>query len=398
MPLPVIMGGGFIFHGKELYRTMDFLIQNADVFDPSSGTMTHKDIAIEDGIIAEPHEGKSYRQVINASGCIVTTGLIDYHVHYFLNATENGVNPDASSFCCGITTAVDGGSCGAGGYEIYRRTVMSLSEVRILNYLLVASGGQSNDRYPENLDPKYFDEEKILSLFKKYADNLVAIKTRISNSIITPELARKSIPATVKIAEKAGVPVVVHVTDCSIPLDELADMLRPGDVICHIYHGRGENTCLDSNGKVLKGLFEARERGVLFDASNGRSNFDLEVCRKAISQGFVPDVISSDNNTSSWFLQPMHTLPRILSKFIDFGMSLEDVIKTATISPAKLIKRPELGSMSYGTPADICIFRLKNKNVPYTDINGHSFTGSNVIVPMMTFKSGKCMYCQADFC
>lgn len=377
---------------------MDFLIQNGNIFDPSTGKTAQGDIAIESGKIAKPKEGKTYRQVIDAEGCIVAPGLIDYHVHYFLHGSENGVNADASSFCCGITTGVDGGTCGSGGYEMYRRSVVSMSEVRILNYLLVASGGQSNDRYPENLDPKFFDEEKILELFAKYPDNLVALKTRISHSIITPEMARASIPRTVEIAQKAGVRVVVHVTDCSIPLDELADMLRPGDVICHIYHGRGENTCLDKNGRVLPGLLKARERGVLFDASNGRSNFDIEVCRKAIAQGFTPDVISSDNNTSSWFLQPMHTLPRILSKFIDFGMSLEDVLTAATLTPAKLVNRPELGSMSEGTPADVAVFRLKKKQVPYTDINGHKFTGNQVLVPMMTFKGGKCMYCQADFC
>ena len=377
---------------------MDFLIQNGNIFDPSAGRTIQGDIAIVDSKISRPQEGKTYRQVIDAEGCIVTPGLIDYHVHYFLHGSENGVNPDASSFCCGITTGVDGGTCGAGGYEMYRRSVVSMSEVRILNYLLVASGGQSNDRYPENLDPKFFDEEKILGLFAKYPDNLVALKTRISHSIITPEMARVSIPRTVEIAQKAGVRVVVHVTDCSIPLDELADMLRPGDVICHIYHGRGENTCLGKNGRVLPGLLKARERGVLFDASNGRSNFDIEICRKAIAQGFTPDVISSDNNTSSWFLQPMHTLPRILSKFIDFGMSLEDVLTAATLTPAKLVGRPELGSMGEGTPADVAVFRLKKKQVPYTDINGHKFTGSQVLVPMMTFKGGKCMYCQADFC
>ncbi|MBQ3655166.1 MAG: metallo-dependent hydrolase [Synergistaceae bacterium] len=377
---------------------MDFLIQNGNIFDPSAGRTIQGDIAIVDSKISRPQEGKTYRQVIDAEGCIVTPGLIDYHVHYFLHGSENGVNPDASSFCCGITTGVDGGTCGAGGYEMYRRSVVSMSEVRILNYLLVASGGQSNDRYPENLDPKFFDEEKILGLFAKYPDNLVALKTRISHSIITPEMARVSIPRTVEIAQKAGVRVVVHVTDCSIPLDELADMLRPGDVICHIYHGRGENTCLDKNGRVLPGLLKARERGVLFDSSNGRCNFDIEICRKAIAQGFTPDVISSDNNTSSWFLQPMHTLPRILSKFIDFGMSLEDVLTAATLTPAKLVGLPELGSMGEGTPADVAVFRLKKKQVPYTDINGHKFTGSQVLVPMITFKGGKCMYCQADFC
>lgn len=103
-----------------------------------------------------------------------------------------------------------------------------------------------------------------------------------------------------EIAEKAGTRVIVHVTDCPLPLDEVAAMLRSGDVICHIYQNRGNHSCLDEKGKVLPGLWKARERGVLFDASNGRSNFDLEVARKAVEQGFVPDVISSDNNASSF--------------------------------------------------------------------------------------------------
>lgn len=376
---------------------MDFLINNGSIFDPAAGTFTQGSIAVEGGKISKPKEGKSYRQVIDASGCLVLPGLIDYHVHYYLHGTENGVNPDASSFCCGITTAVDGGSCGAGNYELFRRSILAMSEVRIMSCLLVASGGQSNNSYPENLDPEYFDEGKILELFSKYRDNLTALKTRISRGIISPEMAGASLTRTIEIAEKAGVRVVVHVTDCSLPLDEIADMLRPGDVMCHIYHGHGENICLGKEGQVLPGLLKARERGVLFDASNGRSNFDIEICRKAIEQGFTPDIISSDNNSGSWFLQPLHSLPRILSKFIDFGMPLADVLKAATSKPAELIGRPELGSLAEGTTADVAIFKLKRKNVPYSDINGHTFTGSQVLVPMMTFKGGKCMYCQADF-
>ena len=377
---------------------MDFLIQNGTLYDPAQHRLYPGDIALHDGCMAMPEEGRAYRQTIDASGCLVLPGLIDFHVHYFLNGTENGVQADAASFCNGITTAVDGGSCGAGSYELYRRSVVAMSEVEILNDLLVASGGQACDRYPENLDPAYFDEEKIARLFARYPDNLVGIKTRISRGIVTPDMARRSLEATVRIADRVGMPVVVHVTDCCLPLDELASFLRPGDVICHIYQGRGEHTCLDKEGNVLRGLWEARRRGVLFDASNGRSNFDLEVAQKAVAQGFVPDIISSDNNTSSFFLQPMHTLPRILSKYLDFGMALEDVLDAATLAPAGRIGRPELASLAAGTPGDLCIMQLRKKPVPYTDINGHSFTGSQVLVPMMTFKRGKCMYCQADFC
>lgn len=372
-----------------------FLITNGKVYDPSKHAWESRDVYIENGKIAASLSADT-NHVIDASGCIVMPGLIDYHVHYYFGGSENGVNPDASSFPCGITTAVDGGTVGVGGYELYRRTIVAGAQVRLLNYLLIASGGQSNDRYPENLDPALFDGDKILRFFKKYGDNLVAIKTRISNNIISPAQVERSLTRTVEIAEKAGTRVVVHVTDCSVPLDELAAMLRPGDVICHIYQGRG-NTCLDADGNVLPGLWKARERGVLFDASNGRSNYDLEVCRKSVSQGFVPDIISSDNNTSSWFLQPMHVLPRILSKYLDFGMDLADVLDTATIRPAELIGMPSLASMAPGTEADIAIFRLSEKEIPYRDLAGHAFTGQKVLVPQMTFKDGQCVYCQADF-
>lgn len=377
---------------------MDFLIRNGSVYDPALGRTERRDIALVDGKIARPDPDHAYRQTVDAEGCIVTTGLIDYHVHYFNHGTENGVNPDANAFCSGITTAVDGGSCGAGSYELYRRSVMAASDVRILNYLLVASGGQATDQYPENLDPALFDEQKILRLFREYPENLVALKTRMSEGIISEELAEASLRRTVELAEKIGTRVVVHVTAPILPLDKIAAMLRPGDVICHIYQDRGRYSCLDENGRVLEGLLAARQRGVLFDASNGRSNYDLAVCRRAVEQGFVPDVISSDVNTSSFFLQPLHSLPRILSKYLDFGMSLEQVLNAATITPARLIGQPELGSLAEGTEADVCILRLKEKALPYEDINGNRFEGSQVLVPMMTFKGGKCMFCQADFC
>ena len=376
---------------------MDFLIKNGTVYDPAEHRYWKGDIAMVDGKIAAPKANHEYRQVVDADGCIVTTGLIDYHVHYMRGASEGGVNADVVSSCCVITTAVDGGSAGTGMYEHIRNTLVANAQVRFLNCLLVASGGQSNNQYPENLNPVLFDEKKIVEFFRKHSDNLVGLKTRISHGIIDGDLAVESVRRTVEIAEKAGTRVIVHVTDCSIPLDQLASMLRPGDVICHIYQGKGENICLGKDGKVLPGLLEARERGVLFDASNGRSNFDLKICQAAVEQGFVPDVISSDINSSSCFLQPLHSLPRILSKYLDFGMRLEDVLDCATIKPAQLIGMPELGSMAEGTTADVVILKVKQKDVEYSDITGNRFTGHQVIVPQMTFKDGECVFCQADF-
>lgn len=375
---------------------MDFLIKNGTIYDPSQHKTWKGDIALVEGKIAAPSENYNYRQIIDAEGCIVTTGLIDYHVHYMRGASEGGVQADVVSFCSGVTTAVDGGTAGTGLYEHVYRTIVSNSQVRFLNALLVASGGQSNNQYPENMNPDYMDEEKILELFRKYPENLIGLKARISHGIMEAEDVEASIQRMIEIAEKAGTRIILHVTDCPISLDHLASLLRAGDVICHIYQGK-DHTCLNETGNVLPGLWKARERGVLFDASNGRSNFDLEVCRTAVRQGFVPDVISSDINSSSCFLQPLHSLPRILSKFIDFGMDWKDVLDCATRKPAELIGMPELATMAEGTVGDVVILKMKEKEMPYTDLAGHEFTGHQILVPQMTFKDGECVYCQADF-
>lgn len=375
---------------------MNFLIKNGTVYDPALHKAYTSDIAIVDGKIAAPSAEADYREVIDAEGCIVTTGLIDYHVHCMRGATEAGVQADMISACCGVTTIVDGGSAGTGLYEHAYRSFVSDAQVRYLNLLLVASGGQSNDHYPENLSPERMDEQKIVRFFQKYPDNLVGIKTRISHGILEADQVEASVRRTVEIAEKAGTRVVVHVTDCPIGLDALAEMLRPGDVICHIYQGK-DHRCIGADGKVLPGLWEARKRGILFDACNGKNNFDLDIAQQAIRQGFVPDVISTDINMVSCFLQPLHSLPRILSKYVDFGMDWMDVLDCATKKPAELIGRPELGSMAVGTPADIVILKHKKKEMLYTDVAGHKFTGQQVFVPQMTFMDGECVYCQADF-
>ena len=127
-------------------------------------------------------------------------------------------------------------------------------------------------------------------------------------------------------------------------------MLRRNDVICHVYQGKGRETILDENGMVRKGIMDARERGVLFDASNGCNNYDLEISRKAMKQGFIPDIISSDINTAGFYLQPLHSLPRIMSKYLDMGMCLERVLDAVTVCPARLIGREELASLDMAAP------------------------------------------------
>lgn len=94
-----------------------YKIKNGIVYVPGSGKFEKKNIYVVDGKIVESlsenetesmEKGENIR-VIDAEGCYVTKGLIDYHVHYFAGGADNGVNPDVASFPNGVTTAVEGG-------------------------------------------------------------------------------------------------------------------------------------------------------------------------------------------------------------------------------------------------------------------------------------------------
>ena len=95
----------------------DLLIINGLVIDPANDIdQIHLDIAVKDGKILnvfKPGE-KNYiaSDTYDASGCYLTPGLIDVHVHCYEHVTSLGINPDHTCLSRGVTTVVDAGSAG----------------------------------------------------------------------------------------------------------------------------------------------------------------------------------------------------------------------------------------------------------------------------------------------
>ena len=367
------------------------LIRGGTVVDPASDMFGKADVLIHnDKIITAVSDGEADK-VIDAAGCLVLPGLIDYHAHLFFNKMEIGVNPDLALLPQGVTTAVDQGSAGITNAAEFLETVIDVSQVRVFAHLHVSPAGLATlPDCLENVDPSLYDLQRSRDLIAKH-DRLVGLKIRQSKEIVG-DWGLEPLKATIRMAEAIGCPVVVHTTNPPGDVDEMVSLLRPGDVFTHVYQGKG-STILDGGGAVRLAVRAARERGVIFDTADGRGHYAFSVAKAAIGDGFLPDVISTDVVRSSLFEPTVFGLPLIMSKYLALGMSLPDVVGACTANPAKLLgMQGQIGTLAPGAFADVAIFKLKDSTLQMRDVFGDALTCGRLFVPQLTMLSGKVVY------
>lgn len=374
---------------------LDLLIINGHVIDPKNNVDEIKPVAIYGGKITKYEEGEEAKHVIDAKGKYVFPGLIDSHAHMFQDGTEIGMYPDTTYIPTGVTSAIDF-SAGVANYPIFRQAVIARSKVRIKSFLQVCSAGLVTTSYHECINPKYFNAEKMDRMYKENRDNILGLKIRQSEEL-AEGLGIKPLIATVDIANKIGCPVEVHCTNIPVPTSEVLKILRPGDIFQHAYQGV-KNTIIDENGKLYDCVLEARKRGIIFDTAEGRKHGDFEVMTKAMEQGFVADMCSTDLVLGSMYRRPIFSLPNLMSRYLCMGISLNEVIRMTTERPAKLMgMENEIGSLSEGAYADVAIFDIMDKEQLYKDWKGSKFLANKLLKPEMTIKDGYIMYCAPDY-
>jgi dihydroorotase len=171
--------------------------------------------------------------------------------------------------------------------------------------------------------------------------------------------------------------------------DLVLKKLRPGDIYTHTYLDRVP--MLDDSGRVMPYLFEARKRGVIFDVGHGGGSFLWRQAVPAVKQGFTPDSISTDLHVGS-MNAGMKDLLTVMSKFLNIGMTLDDVVARSTWTPASEIHRTELGNLSVGAPADVAVLRLQNGHFGFVDVFGARLQGTKKLVCELTVRQGLVVY------
>lgn len=369
------------------------LIKGGHVIDPKNGRSAKLDIAIQGTRIAKvaPNiPASEAARVANAEGLYVVPGLIDIHAHVYAGTGvkaltgDSSVYPDGFSFRAGVTTLVDAGSSGWRNFEDFRQRVIDRAQTRVLAFINIVGNGMSPSGENDNSE---MQATQAASVAKKHKDVVVGFKTAHYSGEGWP-----SVDGALAAAKATNLPIMVDFG--SINLDRnlrtlLGDKMRAGDIYTHCYSGhRGE---LGEDGKVNPAFVTGRKRGVIFDVGHGGGSFYWNIAAPLTQQGFWPDSISTDLHTGS-MNAGMKDMTNVMSKVLNLGAPLEEVIKMSTWNPAKEIKRPELGNLDEGAEADITVLNLEKGKFGFIDSAGASFTGDKRLTAELTVRAGRVMW------
>jgi len=377
----------------------DLLVKNGHVVDPKNGVNAVMDVAVAGGkvalVAANVPPGRA-RTVVDATGFYVTPGLIDIHAHVFWGADRtsqysdgySAVQPDSHSFRGGQTTLVDVGGAGWRNFPQFKEQVIDRSRTRVLSFLNIVGSGMRGGPVEQNLAD--MDAKLTAIRIRQNKDLIVGVKVAHYNG---PEW--DPVTRAVAAGREANVPVMVDFGGSTPPLsleDLLLKHLRPGDILTHTYaHVGGRIPIVDEEGKVRPYVWEARKRGVIFDAGHGGGSFLFRQAVPATKQGFYPDVISTDLHIGS-MNSGMKDILNTMSKFLNLGMPLQDVIKANTSRAAEVIKRADLGHLSVGAEADIAVLNLRKGKFGFIDVDGGKMAGEQKLECELTVKGGQVVW------
>lgn len=383
-----------------LAQNYSLVIKNGHLIDPKNNIDGLMDVAVQDGkiaLVARNIDAAHARQVVDAKGLYVVPGLIDMHAHVFhgmdpdryLSAGISALPPDGFTFRVGVTTIVDVGGAGWRNFPLFKKTVIDQSQTRVLALLNIVGEGMRGGAWEQNLND--MDPRQAAAVARQHRAQIVGIKlAHFEGYNWTPT------DNAVEAGRLAGIPVMIDFggADPTLPIRDLfLEHLRPGDIFTHMYgQVRGRETIVDLETQTVKPfVWEARKRGIIFEVGYGGISFSYSQAIPAMKAGFVPDVISTDLHTGS-MNGAMKDQLSVMSKFLQMGMPLKDIIQASTWNPAKTIQREELGHLSSGAEADIAILGLREGDFGFFDYTGYKVRGRQKFECEMTIRAGRIVY------
>ena len=370
----------------------DLVLKGGRVLDERNGVDGLLDVAISRGRIAAVAKdidpaGSKVRYV---KGTVVVPGLIDIHTHVYHKATSLSVDPNMIARRSAMTGMVDAGSAGAGNYDGFRDYVMAASPYRIYAFLNISFPGifgfDKGVSIGEATLAHMLPVDRCVAKIEANRDRLIGVKVRIGGPV-TGEFGLGALELALEAANAVNLPLMTHIGTAPPSYADVVSMLRPGDILTHCYRP-DPNSALGDDGEIIPEIRAARERGVLFDIAHGMGAFGYKSAEAALSQGFPPDLISSDVHVIA-VEGPGYDLLHTMSKLLNCGLSLPDVVGMASNRPALAIQRSEHGHIGVGALADISVLREVDSDFVFTDVVGTQRQGKTLLQPVACYLGGR---------
>lgn len=380
-------------------QEFDILIKNGHVMDAKNGIDKVSDVAIKDGKIAQVATeipASKAKMIIEAKGLYVSPGLLDIHSHNFhgtepdayLSNSYSALPADGFTFEHGVTTIVDVGGAGWRNFKQFKDQVIDRSKTRVLSFLNIVGSGMKGGAIEQNLAD--MDPKLTAMVAKQYPEYVVGVKlAHYSGFDWTPT------ERAVEAGKLANIPVMVDFggSEPELSLETLfMEKLRPGDIFTHAYaHVDGRTPIVNEDGKVENFAWAAQKRGIIFDVGHGGGSFRFDQAVPAMEQGFKPNTISTDLHTGS-MNGGMKDIVNVMSKFLNMGMPVFEVIQATTWNAAKAIKREDLGHLSVGAVADVTILNMREGDFGFIDVTKKKMKGNKKLECELTIREGEVVY------
>ncbi len=360
----------------------DLIIRGGRVIDPSRKLDAVRDVAISGGEIAAISAKISgdARETIDATGKLVVPGLIDIHTH----ACRIKDGP-AMCLADGVTGLIDAGSQGADRIaEIIAVAKAAPQPCRVLCNIghtgIIPEG--------DTMDLSRADVGAAKAAIGANLDFIVGVKARLSRDVAGAndyEVLRRA----QEVASSFKLPVMIHMGQTITPLAKLMPLLKPGDIVTHMF-APPPNSIIDDAGHILPEVLAARKRGVHFDLGNGRTgHLRWDMADSILKAGFLPDSFSTDWTPEGRTSQIID-FPNVMSKFLMLGMTLDQVIACATVNPSRFFPVfKDRGTLKTGAPADVAVLELREGSFDFEDNFKGTRSGKQRLFPVATVLGGK---------
>jgi dihydroorotase len=369
----------------------DLLIRGGTVIDPAQGIHGRRDVGIRDGCIAAVDEGlpsESAEQVIDATGLLVTPGLVDLHTHIFYRVAASSIDPSPLAARSGTTTMVDCGSGGAATFDAFRHYIADTATCRVLAFLNISLVGTIAT--PECGYGRFVDANRCFETADANRDLIVGIKVRGSRLAFDEDNTVQPVYMAKAAARAANLPLMLHLGDPPPTVEQSIPLLDKGDFVTHSYKGKPVTRLVDHEMKAKAVLREAREHGVLIDVGHGSGSFSWPVAHALAEQGYWPDTISTDAHRGVVEPPIGADMPNVMSKFLYLGMPLAEVVRASTIRPAQAIGWDDrIGTLEVGRTADVAVLALEEGEFTLSDSSKLGERATRRLVARHTIYGGR---------